>query len=194
MITARVGSGPMQQLRPGLWTWTAAHPAWTEADGGPDGWERNVRSYAYDAGGCLVLFDPIAPPSLLDGLIEGQEVSVLLTCEWHRRSTDECVERFGAHVYAPTDELPGGVELQPTYYDAEVAYWIPQHAALVVGDVFTAQGALKVQDTWLSPDTTAEQMRAGVRPLADLPVEVLLVTHGEPVEDAAAQLRAALAA
>jgi hypothetical protein len=184
----------MQQLRPGLWTWTAPHPAWSEADGGPDGWERNVRSYAYDAGGCLVLFDPIAPPSLLEGLIEGQEVSVLLTCEWHRRSTDECVERFGAHVYAPTDELPSGVELQPTYYDAEVAYWIPQHAALVVGDVFTAQGALKVQDTWLPPDTTAEQMRAGVRPLADLPVELLLVTHGEPIEDAAAQLRAALAA
>jgi hypothetical protein len=33
-----------------------------------------------------------------------------------------------------------------------------------------------------------------VRPLADLPVELLLVTHGEPIEDAAAQLRAALAA
>jgi hypothetical protein len=182
----------MQELRPGLWTWAAAHPEWTEDDGGPEGWDRNVRSYAYDAGGCLVLFDPIAPPSLLEGLIEAQEISVLLTAEWHRRSTDECVERFGAHVYAPTDDLPGGVELMRTDYVPEVAYWIPQHAALVVGDTFTAHGELKLQDTWLPPNITAEEMRAGLRPMLELPVELLLVTHGDPVENPRDRLRAVL--
>lgn len=118
----------MQEVRPGLWTWTAAHPDWTEDEGGPDGWDREVRSYAYDSGGSLVLFDPIAPPTLLEGLVESQDIAVLLTVHWHSRAAPECVERFGAAVYTPEasleatakkvhakpyrlgEELPGGVD------------------------------------------------------------------------------------
>lgn len=179
----------MQELRPGLWTWSAPHPGWSEKeDWGPD-----VRSYAYDSGSCLVLFDPIAPPTLLEGLIEAQEVGVLLTAAWHRRSASECVERFGAHVFAPTDDLPADVERRCTYYDDEAAYWITRHGALVVGDSFTAEGELKIQDEWLPPAITREQMVDGLRPLLELPIELILVTHGEPVvEDAREQLREAL--
>lgn len=183
----------MQELRPGLWTWTAIHPAWS-ASGSNDEWGPAVRSYAYDTGACLVLFDPISPPSLFDGLIESQDIAVVLTAPWHRRSTDECVEQYGAHVFAPGDELPGDVEVRRTYYDDEVAYWIPRHAALVTGDAFGGENGFKVQDTWLPPGMTAEQMREGLRPLLDLPVELVLVTHGDPVlEDAREALRSVLA-
>jgi hypothetical protein len=184
----------MQELRPGLWTWTAQHPDWTEDQGGPDGWKQEVRSYAYDSGACLVLFDPIAPPTLLEGLVEAQDIAVVLTAAWHRRSADECVERYGAHVFAPTDDLPGDVEAKPTYYAEEFAYWIPRHAALVTGDAFGNEGGFKVQYTWLPEGVTAAQMREGLQPLLELPIELILVTHGEPVEDGREVLRAALEA
>jgi hypothetical protein len=183
----------MQELRPGLWTWTAPHPHWSERDAGPEGWGPEVRSYAYDSGGCLVLFDPIAPPTLIEGLIEAQDIAVVLTCKWHRRDTDDCVERFGAHVYEPFDELPADVAMRRTYYDDEFAYWIPRHAALVTGDAFLAEDRFKVQDEWLPEGMTREQMRDGLRTLLELPVELVLVTHGNPVlEDGREALRAAL--
>jgi hypothetical protein len=179
----------MQELRPGLWTWKAAHPSWSEGEP----WGPEVRSYAYDTGGSLVLFDPISPPSLVEGLVEAQELGVLLTAEWHRRSADECVERFGAHVFGAAEPPPADVERRRTYYDEEVAYWIPRHGALVVGDVFTNEQRFQVRDDWLPDGVTAEEMRDGVRPLLELPVEIVLVTHGDPVvEKGHAVLRAAL--
>jgi hypothetical protein len=180
----------MQELRPGLWTWTARHPSWTEKD---EEWGPEVRSYAYDTGSCLVFFDPIAPPTLLEGVVEAKDVAVLLTAAWHRRSADECVQRFGAHVHAPGDAPPADVEARGTYYEDEVAYWIPRHGALVVGDAFLAEDDFKMQDEWLPPGMTREQMYAGLRSLLELPVELVLVTHGEPVaDDARERLRAAL--
>ena len=179
----------MQELRPGLWSWASPHPDWTEGDE----WGPEVRSYAYDAGSSRVLFDPIAPPSLVEGLIEAQDVAVLLTAEWHRRSADECVERYGAHVFARDEEPPGDVERVRTYYDEEVAYWIPRHSALVVGDAFLAERGFQLQDEWLPPGLSAEQMREGLRPLLDLPIRHVLVTHGDPVlENGRELLRTAL--
>jgi hypothetical protein len=181
----------MYELRPGLWTWTAPHPERQETeDWGPD-----VRSYAYDAGACMVLFDPISPPSLLDNLVEAKEVGVVLTAAWHRRSADACVERFGAHVYAPPDEPPADVVARRTNYEEERVYWIPKHGALVVGDPIMAEGGLRVRYDWPPPHVTRAQMEEGLRPLLDLPIQLLLVTHGDPVvDDAHEKLRAALEA
>jgi hypothetical protein len=47
----------VEELRRCLWTWTAPHPDWTPKDGGPDGWERDACSYAYDARESLALLD-----------------------------------------------------------------------------------------------------------------------------------------
>jgi hypothetical protein len=177
----------VQELRPGLWTWTAPHPEWSERDAGPDGWGPEVRSYAYDLGECLLFFDPIAPPTLVEGLVEAQEIAVLLTCKWHRRSTDECVERFGAHVYlgpeSESSELPGGVETRPGGYPDEVIFWIPSRNALVVGDVILGSDhGIRVQpDAWLFEGQTREGLRDSLRPLLELPVEAVLPTHGNPV-------------
>ena len=75
-------------------------------------------------------------------------------------------------------------------------FWIPSHRALVAGDVLLGdeEGDVRlVPDGWLAEGTTREQIRAALLPLLDLPVELLLLTHGEPVRaDAHAALAAAL--
>jgi hypothetical protein len=142
----------MQELRPDLSTWTALHPSWTPDEGGPEGWEQEVRSYAYDSGDELVLFDPLAPPPEIYGLADARPVVVLLTCHWHQRSSQDLVDRIGATVHAPEakiddvsataqayrhgDTLPGGVEALVGGYSDEATLWIPSCGGLVTGDVF----------------------------------------------------------
>jgi glyoxylase-like metal-dependent hydrolase (beta-lactamase superfamily II) len=202
----------MEELRPGLFTWTALHPAWTPDDGGPEGWDERVRSYAYDAGDTLLLFDPLDPPPEIYGLADARPVAILLTVHWHQRSSEELVRRLGATVFAPEaevsevraasrpyrhgDTLPGGVEALVGGYEEEATLWIPGCGGLVTGDVFLAgdQGFDVQPDSWLEQGQTHEGLREALRPLLDLPVEVLLPTHGDPViEDAKAVLARALA-
>ena len=202
----------MQELRPGLSTWTALHPSWTPEEGGPDGWEQEVRSYAYDSGDELVLFDPLAPPPEIYGLADARPVVVLLTCHWHQRSSQDLVDRLGATVYTPEakiddvrataqpyrhgDTLPGGVEALVGGYSDEATLWIPACGGLVIGDVFLGgeQGFRVQPDSWLAEGLTHEGLRERLRPLLELPIELLLPTHGEPVvEDAKGVLERALA-
>jgi glyoxylase-like metal-dependent hydrolase (beta-lactamase superfamily II) len=197
----------MQELRPGLWTWTARHPEWRTPE---DGWGPDVRSYALDAAGTLVLIDPLSPPSLVDELAAGRRVAVVLTVPAHERSAAECGERFGALVHAPAkglddiatpaigyavgDALPGGVEACTGFWPNEATLWVTAHRALVTGDVLLAEHGLSIPpDDWLEDAATPGQLREGLRPLLDLPVEIVLPTHGEPVTaDARAQLAAVL--
>jgi hypothetical protein len=203
----------MNELRPGLWTWSAPHPSWTPDQGGPEGWEREVRSYALDAGDCLVLFDPLVGAREVRELADGRPVVVVLTCYWHRRSTAELVHALDAVVHAPAgdiaelgvpaepysagDDLPGDVEPQAGGYPNECTLWIRGHAALVSGDVFLGgQGGFHVQpDSWLAEGLTPTGLREQLQPLLELPVDLLLPTHGDPVaEDAPEILRRALSA
>ncbi len=202
----------MDELRPGLWTWTAPHPDWTPADGGPDGWEQIVRSYALDAGDSLVLFDPLVEVATAEELAAGRPVVVVLTCAWHARSSAALVERLGAVVHAPAegrdevafptvpyalgDDMPGDVEPHPAGYAGEATLWVRGHAALVTGDVFLGgQRGFRLQpDSWLEEGLTRDELREGLRSLADLPLELLLPTHGDPVaENAREVLERALA-
>jgi glyoxylase-like metal-dependent hydrolase (beta-lactamase superfamily II) len=195
----------VEELRPCLWTWTAPHPAWTPEEGGPEGWDETVRSYALDTGDTFVLVDPLAPPSLVDELAAGREVAVVVLMHHHQRSAEEIVARLGATVYAPEagrahvrapahgyqpgDRLPGGLESRPTCYPFEAVLWIPAHGALVFADVILGgELGLHVQpDSWLD-GVTRSGLRESLRPLLELPVELLLPTHGDPVSDGAAEL------
>jgi hypothetical protein len=200
----------MDELRTGLWTWTEAHPSWTPEEGGPEGWERDVRSYAYDAGDALVLFDPLASVERVGELAAGRPVVAILTCKWHSRSCGELVAGLGATVHAPVEtlengvqamqyelgeDLPGDVEPQIGGYPDEATLWLREHAALVTGDVFLAgERGFRVQpDSWLTEGLTHEGLREQLRPLLELPVEMLLPTHGDPIlENAHEVLEAAL--
>ena len=167
----------MQELAGGLWTWTANHPEWKEAEE----WGPEVRSYALDTDESVILFDPISPP---DELTRGRDVEIVLTARWHGRSSNE----LGVPIRG--DDLPMAVNAQPAFYPDERTLWIPAHNALVVGD--SLPGGAAVPDSWLG-DSSRDDYNAKLRPLLDLPVELLLPTHGDPVtEDAHGALKRAL--
>jgi hypothetical protein len=44
---------------------------------------------------------------------------------------------------------------------------------------------LEINERWLRPGVTREEIAAGLRPLLDLPVEHVLATHGGPTDLAA---------
>jgi hypothetical protein len=185
------------ELRPGLFRWTALHP---EADPAaepesPADWGPYVGCVAFAAPDALVLVDPLVAadrPKLqdeLDGLVEshGQRVAILTTLQFHRRSRDELAERYGASTSRARKALPEGVETVPIHGAGETMVWLPGPRALVPGDRLLGDdaGGLRVcHESWLrylpSGMGTVE-LREALRPLLDLPVELVLVSHGEPV-------------
>jgi len=173
----------VSQLAPGLWRWTAPHPDWKEGDG----WDQEVGCVYYEAPGATVLIDPLVPPErerffeALDRDVErrGQPVSILLTCKWHERSTGELTERYGAG-----DAPPAGVEAFLVLPEIEeTLWWLPEQRTLVAGDVLLGapDGLSVCPDSWLEADASPAAIHAALRALLDLPVERVLVSHGEPV-------------
>ena len=144
----------VEEIRPGLWTWTAPHPEWDD--------QPVVRSYAVERGAELVLIDPMSPPA---ELLEGRDLRVALTCPWHARSSAE----LGA--------LEAEVEERPAFYPDERVLWLAEHGALVFGDSFPGAA---VPDDWLPEGRTRADYRAWLEPFLDLPVELVLPTHGDP--------------
>jgi hypothetical protein len=194
----------VQELGRGLWRWEAPHPDWEppkEKDS-PADWPEVVGSVAYDAGDTLVLVDPLVPQDgwqALDELVRGRYVRVLTTIAWHRRSRAQVVQRYGGVVSNARATLPGGVELIPIEGAREQMVWIAEHGALVPGDRLLGDGdPLRVcPDSWLRylKGFTGAELRVALRKLLDLPVRLILVSHGEPVlHDARAALERALAA
>jgi glyoxylase-like metal-dependent hydrolase (beta-lactamase superfamily II) len=177
----------VQEVVPGLWRWTGLHPEWKPADAGPEGWDQEVGCVYYEAPDAVVLVDPLAPPEdegrfwrALDRDVErsGKPVRILLTVSWHGRSVEAVAKRYGAATEGP---LPSGVEARTMTASGETAYWLPAHGALVFGDVVLGvEGGVRLcPESWL--DGTLAQLKDDLRPLLELPVERLLVSHGEPV-------------
>jgi hypothetical protein len=159
----------VQALAEGLWTWTGRHPDWTD----DPHWGPDVRSYALRTDDGLILFDPIALP---EELMRKGEVQVVLTAEWHSRDA----EKLGLPIRS--DDLPPGLAAQPAFFPGERTIWIPARRALVAGDSLPDGGAMP--DAWLKSEwatSTREEYNAKLRPLLDLPIELLLPTHGDPV-------------
>jgi glyoxylase-like metal-dependent hydrolase (beta-lactamase superfamily II) len=192
----------MEQLRKGIWRWEARHPSWTRDDGGPDGWGPEVACYAIDTGERLLLVDPLAVPAEAEELASGRETAIVLTCPWHERDARAAGERLGAAIFVPPpdegdadptpgtvfaagDRLPGGVEAFPGIEPNDLVLWIERHRALVLGDTLVDRGeGLEIPLTWLR-DVTLAEVLATLRPLLDLPVELVLPTHGSPADRAA---------
>jgi len=196
----------LTEIAPGLHRWTAAHPAW-EAGAEPESpgdWPQEVGSVAYEAQDALVLVDPlVADWGPLDALVErhGKPVTVLTTMRFHGRSRAEVAERYGAELITHTQAPPAGVERIPVEHGDETMVWIEAPGALVpgdrlIGDAASPSALRMCPVSWLRylPGPPGlDELRQGLRPLLDLPVELVLVSHGEPVlHDGAAAIRAAL--
>ena len=186
----------LQELRPGLWRWTAAHPEWDHAQH----WGPDVASVYAELPDAIVIVDPLVPPdeeerfwAALDRDVEraAKPVRILLTVSWHVRSAEAVAERYGA---ATDGSLPAGVEAHAATAGEETAYWLPAHGALVFGDAVLGadDGVRLCPESWLAG--TLAELKEELRPLLELPVERLLVSHGEPVlQDGRAALARALA-
>jgi hypothetical protein len=180
------------ELRPDLYRWTTPHPDFEpdpELDS-PADWPEQVGCVAYEAPDALVLIDPLVPDELwpaLDRLAEGRRVAVLTTIGFHRRSRDAVAARYGASTSRAKKTLPKGVETIPIPGAGETTIWIPEHGALVPGDRILGgrDGGLRVcPDSWLrylASGITGAELREALRPLLQLPIELVLVSHGEPV-------------
>jgi len=191
----------MLEITPGLRRWTAFH----------DHWEEDVGSLAVQTSDGLVLIDPIDPP----GEVAAAD-HVLITVYWHGRSTgtlgakrvwasarsERPLKSRGIEVTDPFragDALPGGIRAFQTARSAEVVYWLPDQRAVVVGDVLLGAGAkprptsdpLRLcPERWLGKGTH-DDLRRTLRPLLELPVERVLVSHGEPILSGGKQALAA---
>jgi glyoxylase-like metal-dependent hydrolase (beta-lactamase superfamily II) len=194
----------VQEIGPGLWRWTGLHPDWAPPDGGPDGWEQEVGCAYVEASDAVVLIDPLVPPeeadrfwAALDRDVErvGRPVVVVLTSPWHVRSTDAIVARYSATMWAhpagrqrigraiDAPVLPEGIEAfeVPPVEEGQVALFLPEHGALVTGEVLagTGEGGLRVDP---SPRLSEpRRLRTCLRLLLELPIEVVLPAHGEPI-------------
>jgi glyoxylase-like metal-dependent hydrolase (beta-lactamase superfamily II) len=75
-----------------------------------------------------------------------------------------------------------------------VALWLGELNALVVGDaLITKDGELIIPPSWLPENVTVADVQERLAPLLELPVELVLTTHGEPVREAGGEvLRKAL--
>jgi hypothetical protein len=187
----------LRELRPGLWRWAAAHPGWvpnakpeSESD-----WPECVGCVLCDAPDATVLIDPLLPAGddrfvgELDRHLRrrGLPVAILTTIKFHRRSRDELAKRYSARTSRARQALPAGVEALPIRGAGEIMFWLSEHRALVAGDrlVGTEDGGLRLcPESWLRylpSGISIRELAVRLRPLLDLPVESVLVSHGEPV-------------
>jgi hypothetical protein len=186
------------------------------------GWPRDVASHLYVRDGTATIFDPQAgddDPGLWAFLDEhaarAERVVVALTASWHLRSSVTVIERYGGaihlHRIAAADTVMQGVanvrpfdadgEVAPgvdallvggNVENAEVLYRLPEHAALISGEVFHGRpdGLRIAPDPYL---VSREGLYAWLRALDRLPVTLVLPTHGPPAPDGPNVVRRALA-
>jgi hypothetical protein len=204
------------EVLPGLWRFEAAHPEWTEEDGGEEGWEPVVAWWALQSSRGLLLIDPlISDWDRLDRMIEraGGCAGVVRTVHWHQRSAAEAVARYGTALWARPDP-DGNVRVPPDHplgadeelYDGiraisversdEIAVWLPAQAALLFGDAMLRHvaGQLHVcPDSWLQPEGGRARLRELLAGLTRFPIEHVLVSHGPFIRgDGLQSLQAAL--
>jgi len=194
----------MREVVAGVWHWTAPHPEWvSDAD-----WPELVSSYAIDDGEHLLLIDPIAPEGVVDELAVGRTPAVVLTCPWHERDARGLAVDGDLPVFTPAPEegssdlswlpasakghlfqagenLPVGVHSVPGLRENDLVLWIEARKALVFGDTLIDRGdGLVLPREWVD-ESQVDDILAGLRILLQLPVELVLPTHGEPTDRAA---------
>ena len=179
--------------------WFSPHPDWEPTED----WPEDVPVVRYETDDEVVLIDPLLPR---EGHFDarGKPVRVLLTQGAHYRGTRDFVERHGASVWAPartvwrrrpnpatTDELPLGVEAIELDGEPQQVFFIREYGTLVAGDVLCGTGGrLRV----FVDEADAERLLPSLDALAALPIERVIIPHGDLIlSDGAARIREAVA-
>ena len=198
----------VQELRPGLWRWTGTHPEWEHAEH----WGPQVASVYAELEDAVVVIDPLVPADeekrfweALDRDVEraGRPLHVLLTVHWHERSVAAVLDRYHAPLWRPEEqgELPQGVRAETVKGSdwTEALFFLEPQRALVAGNLLIGRdGGVELPVEWFPKDErewARTELKADLRRrLAELPIELVLPSHGEPVlENGAAALEKALA-
>ncbi|HTK23876.1 MAG TPA: MBL fold metallo-hydrolase [Gaiella sp.] len=193
------------RIADGLWRWSTYYGEWREAVGsvyveGDDAVvlvDPLVPEERDEAGRFWRALDR-------DVKRAGARVHVLVTVFWHVRSAAAVARRYRGRIHAaararapverraglrttvfrPGDRLPASIEALPSGRATEVVFWLPAHAALVPGDVLLGDGAGGIRlcpESWLPTGVGHADLREALAPLLELPVDRVLVSHGEPV-------------
>jgi glyoxylase-like metal-dependent hydrolase (beta-lactamase superfamily II) len=176
-------------LPEGVHHWSATHPEW----------EGPVSAYAIDDGKQLVLVDPIAVPEGVRALFDSREVVTVLTSTWHERDA----AALGFPVSAPAPDRPEDQLVPATRYavgdsvfgmeaypgregELDIVFWCERIRSVIAGDTLIDLGdGLEIREAWLPDGVSLEQVKAGLRPLLEKRVELVLPTHGPPTDRAA---------
>ena len=194
----------VRDVAPGLWIWRLDYPGWTP--GSTPGWEPPVTSTCVESRGEVALLDALAPGDEATQVwerLDARPPTLLVVLKPdHVRDVDLFAGRYRAPAFGPdvfhrTDvpetelrwvgpgsELPGGLL---ALYDGrgrnETPLWLPEQRALVFADALTApEGELRIGWTPWHEERVVPALRA----LLELPFELVIVSHGEPVHDRAA--------
>ncbi len=183
-----------REICAGLWRWSTAHPEWQAgaARESPADWPREVGCTLYETPDAAVFIDPLIPAGnerfwrWSDRHSAARAVHVLSTIRFHRRSRDELVARYGASTSRAKRRLPRGVQSIALRGAGETLFWLPEPRTLVAGDrlIGTGGGLALCPESWLRylpGHLTVAALRELLLPLLELPVERVLVSHGEPV-------------
>ena len=88
-----------------------------------------------------------------------------------------------ARVYAAGDRLPFGADVFAGHKPNDTVLWVESHGAVISGDTLVDFGqGLEINERWLRPGVTREEIAAPLRPLLEQPVEHVLATHGGPFD------------
>jgi glyoxylase-like metal-dependent hydrolase (beta-lactamase superfamily II) len=187
----------------GLWLWRQEYPDWRpRSDWGPA-----VASTCVESRGEVVVLDPLAGDDEVWSRLDAKPpTAVAVLKPDHVRDVDLFLDRYGARGFGPRlyfrhdlprhelepiepgSELPGGlVALYDGRGREETPVWLPEQRAIVFADALTApHGELLV---WATP-WHGQRVLPALRALLELPFELVIVSHGEPVHDRAEYERA----
>jgi hypothetical protein len=200
----------MRQLRPGLWHWKTPHPGWSSEYEWPqevssyalevgDGLLLfDPLSVPDELRGRATAVVLTAPYHERDARSLGLPVYTPPADTW-----EDWVEKFGVdpdqvrgmesddlawlrageaegHFHGP-GAWPFGIEAYAGREDNDLILWLPSVGAIVSGDSLSDFGT--GLDIWLGgrKHMTKDEVAARLRPLLDLPVELVLPAHGDPV-------------
>lgn len=185
----------IERLDDDLWTWSAPR----------QGRPAIMRSYLL-TGDVSTLVDPLATDAVDD--LVGDRVLILVTTPFHVRGAEALRDRWsdrdvvirghervagrladltGFEATAPADAAPGAHVMRLGKPPRPEQPWvIPNHRALAFGDsVAEVDGELRIwprlRPEALAKGTYEDRFLPTLRPMAELDVDRILVTHGSPI-------------
>jgi hypothetical protein len=210
----------MREVQPGLWHWQAPHPGWSSEEWWPEQVSSyaievgdefllfDPLSVPDELRGRATAVVLTAPYHERDARSLGLPVYTPPADTWQ-----DWVEKFGidadrvrgmesedlawlragegeGHFHGP-GAWPFGIQAYAGREDNDLILWVPSINAIVTGDSLSDFGdGLGIQMGGRTHQTSGDVARQ-LRPLLDLPIELVLPAHGEPTDRAA--LEAALA-